>query len=532
MSHVFEDSVTVCVQGPAEVIIVREMQAFSLAALVVALSTQAPKAPPQAAAQMEATAGYYFMLGRHLENEGKIPEAIAAHRKAIALDPASAELHAELAGLYARQDEAIEALTEAEAAVAREPGNPEGNRIIGSIYSAFVDQRRPIRPGDDVSTYAGRAIAALELARKDRPLDVNVELMLGRLYLRGGSPDQAIPNLRRVVADQPGYPEAAMLLSGALESTKQIDGAIRVLEEALEENPTFWRGLVKLGELYEGERKFKEAAATYSRAQIANPRLNLVPQQAAALLNAGDPTAARDVLQQSLARRSAPPDPTLLYLLGQTQRQLKDYDGATQTVEKLKAIDPDDPRAMYLSARLLDDRGQKHEAVAAFEALIKRSPGDASLVYEYANLLEKSGRVPEAERALRDRLAADPLDANALNALGYMFAERNMKLDEAVSLLQRALKVEPSNPSFLDSLGWAYFQQGKLDLADPRISEAASKLPTSSAVQDHLGDLRFKQQRYADAAAAWERSLSADGEAIDRAKVEQKLRDARTRLKK
>ena len=238
------------------------------------------------------------------------------------------------------------------------------------------------------------------------------------------------------------------------------------------------------------------------------------------------------MLQQSLARRPARRIRRST-LLRQTQRQLKDYDGATQTVEKLKAIDPEDPRALYLSARLLDDRGKKDEAVAAFQALMKRSPADASLVYEYANLLEKSGRVPEAEGALRDRLAADPLDANALNALGYMFAERNMKLDEAVSLLQRALKVEPSNPSYLDSLGWAYFQQGKIDLADAPITEAATKLPASSTVQDHLGDLRFKQQRYGDAAAAWERSLSAnDGDAINRAKVEQKLRDARTRLKK
>ena len=98
--------------------------------------------------------------------------------------------------------------------------------------------------------------------------------------------------------------------------------------------------------------------------------------------------------------------------------------------------------------------------------------------------------------------------------------------------VQRALKVEPANPSFLDSLGWAYYQQGKLDLADPPLTQAAAKLPQSSAVQDHLGDLRFKQQRFADAAAAWERALAGDGDAIDRAKVEQKVRDARARMRR
>ena len=85
--------------------------------------------------------------------------------------------------------------------------------------------------------------------------------------------------------------------------------------------------------------------------------------------------------------------------------------------------------------------------------------------------------VADAERRSRDLLAQDPLDANALNSLGYMLAERGERLDEAVELVQRALKVEPGNPSFLDSLGWAYYQQGKLDLADPPLTEAAAKLP-------------------------------------------------------
>ena len=91
------------------------------------------------------------------------------------------------------------------------------------------------------------------------------------------------------------------------------------------------------------------------------------------------------------------------------------------------------------------------------------------------------------------------------------------------------MKVEPGNPSYLDSLGWAYFQQGKLDLADAPLTEAAGKLEESSVVQDHLGDLRFKQQRFADAAAAWKRALAGDGQSIDRAKIEKKLREAQGR---
>jgi len=89
------------------------------------------------------------------------------------------------------------------------------------------------------------------------------------------------------------------------------------------------------------------------------------------------------------------------------------------------------------------------------------------------------------------------------------------------------LKVEPDNPSFLDSLGWAYVQAGKLDLADPPLTTAAGKAAKNSVIQEHLGDLRLKQNRHADAIAAWQRALAGDGEALDRAKVQKKIEAAR-----
>jgi tetratricopeptide (TPR) repeat protein len=217
-------------------------------------------------------------------------------------------------------------------------------------------------------------------------------------------------------------------------------------------------------------------------------------------------------------------------MLAQAQRQLKDVAGASATAGKLKAAFPEDPRGVYLDAQIMQDKGQTAEAIAAFQTLIKRAPEDPALLHEYANLLEKGGRSGDAERTLRDLIARDPLDANALNSLGYMLAEKGQRLDEAVDLVQRALKVEPRNPSFLDSLGWAFYQQGKLDMADAPLTEAAAKLPESSVVQEHLGELRFKQQRFAEAVAAWERALAGDRDIIDPARIEKRLRDARARV--
>jgi Flp pilus assembly protein TadD len=283
--------------------------------------------------------------------------------------------------------------------------------------------------------------------------------------------------------------------------------------------------------LYEGERRFIDAADAYARAAAANPRIDVTSQRAAALINGGKAADARAILQPAI-EKSAAPDAALLYMLGQSQRIQKDSDGAAATVQKLKSTFPDDPRGTYLEAQLLRDRGKTDEAIAAIEGLMKRTPPDGTLVYEYASLLERAGRMADAERALRDVLVKDPRDANALNSLGYMLADHGMRLDEAVDLVQRALTIEPANPSFLDSLGWAYFRQGKLDLADAPLTQAAERLPRSSTVNEHLGDLRFKQERYADAVAAFERSLAGDGESIDRTNIEKKVHDARQRVKR
>jgi tetratricopeptide (TPR) repeat protein len=129
-------------------------------------------------------------------------------------------------------------------------------------------------------------------------------------------------------------------------------------------------------------------------------------------------------------------------------------------------------------------------------------------------------------------LAKDPLHAPTLNYLGYMLADRGERIDEAVGYIKRALAADPYNAAYLDSLGWAYFRQNKLDLAEENLSKAAAQRGRDSAVQDHYGDLLFKLGRYQDAVSAWQRALDGDGEQIDRGAIDKKLGSAREKLRK
>jgi tetratricopeptide (TPR) repeat protein len=124
-----------------------------------------------------------------------------------------------------------------------------------------------------------------------------------------------------------------------------------------------------------------------------------------------------------------------------------------------------------------------------------------------------------------------------LNYLGYMLADRNMRLEEAVTLIKKALALDPQNGAYLDSLGWAYFRLGNYDLAEENLRKAADKTPNDATIQDHLGELYAKTGRLKLAAAHWERALDEWGKSVpadvdqqDVSRVQKKLESTKVKL--
>lgn len=549
------------------IIDLRPMTASVVLVISIGLWVQGPVRAPAPTVPTSALGEVYFLFlqGRMLEEQGDVTGAIAAYRKAIDLAPKTAELHAELAGLFAREGRPTDALTEGEAALKIDPANREAHRILGFVQSALADRSLAA-----VATGAGgltaEAIAHLEQALAGGTRDLGVELTLGRLYVRSGQYAKGIDRLRQFLVDQPGHPEAVMLLADAYEDSgepAQALAAIETLDEGSMPPPVRMR----LAELYENAGRWKEAAALWRALARTTPRNTAYRvRYATALVNGGDLTAGRQELVDLTAQ--APRDISTWYLLSQVERRAGNAAAAEQAAKRIAEIDPLDARGPLALAQAQAARGDYRGVIETLEPRVKaprdieiadgtyarmagdlaaalqetggrargvqvledarqRDPENMTLLFMLAAAYERDARFDQAERAFRDVIAREPANADALNYLGYMLADRGQKLDEAVTLVRRALAIEADNPSFLDSLGWAYFKLARLDEARPPLERAASAMPKTSVVQDHLGDLYFQMKRFREAVVAFDRALAGDREGIDAAAVTKKRDRAR-----
>jgi tetratricopeptide (TPR) repeat protein len=171
--------------------------------------------------------------------------------------------------------------------------------------------------------------------------------------------------------------------------------------------------------------------------------------------------------------------------------------------------------------------GDPKRAIRALQGASERAPGDNQILFSLAATYEQDRQYDRAERTFREVIGTDPEHAPALNYLGYMLADRGQKLNEAVTLIQRAVAIDADNPAYLDSLGWAYFRLSRFAEAITPLERAAVGAPKSSVIQDHLGDAYLKVERYEDAAAAFDRALAGDRDGIDAGALAKKRDRAR-----
>jgi tetratricopeptide (TPR) repeat protein len=448
---------------------------------------------PGATFSQDIDAFYEFLMARRLEAAGDTAGAFAALERAATADPDSAEVQAEIASFHLRRNDHVKAEAAGRRALALDADNLGAHRVLGLLTAAYVDGARNGSPFQ-MRQYAEEAIDHLERAI-DSPVgatDIGLQFTLGRLYLRTGRDVAAIEVLGNVVAENPGSVSARLTLAQAYAASGSLDDAIASLEGLVDRAP---RVAATLGRYQEQAGRFLAAADNYTNALELNPaNRELKFRRIVAFFNAG---RFGDVVSLSV---------------------------------EAAAEHPEDLRFDRMHAQGLFEGGYREAAYAVMRKMVASNPDDATLKLTLVDFYYNDGRSSDAERILRVLVDSQPMNANALNYLGYLLAEEGRLLDEAVTLVRRALELDPDNPSFLDSLGWAYYQRGEFEAAGQYLEPAAEQLPENSVILDHLGDLRSRQGRLAEAIAAWVQALDGDRADIKPAIIEQKIDGARSEL--
>ncbi len=193
----------------------------------------------------------------------------------------------------------------------------------------------------------------------------------------------------------------------------------------------------------------------------------------------------------SIMRRAA--------LLGKTNR-LADGRALLQSVSPTNARE----RQQLLSAEaaLLKQANQLEEAFKLLDTELEKAPTNLDLLYEHGTAAERINKLDVMEKSFKKLIELEPNRAEAYNALGYSFADRNIRLPEALQLIEKAVKLSPDNGAILDSMGWVLFRLNRLPEALDYLQKAY-KLTPDAEVAVHIGEVLWKMGKLDDAKAMW-----------------------------
>jgi tetratricopeptide (TPR) repeat protein len=183
-------------------------------------------------------------------------------------------------------------------------------------------------------------------------------------------------------------------------------------------------------------------------------------------------------------------------------------DEARERLAAARANTPGEISLVVAEAQLLRDAGRHADAFAFLAQALELQPDQPDILYETALAAEKLGYVDVLERHLRRLIVIKPDLAQAYNALGYSFADRNTRLEEAAQLIDKALSLEPDDPFILDSKGWLLFRQGNLATALETLQKAHAKKPDPE-IAAHIGEVLWVLGRPNEALTIWHEATKA-----------------------
>ncbi|MDE0485909.1 MAG: tetratricopeptide repeat protein [Nitrospira sp.] len=196
--------------------------------------------------------------------------------------------------------------------------------------------------------------------------------------------------------------------------------------------------------------------------------------------------------------------------LGILLYRLTRYEEAVQHLTQAAGLKPSNSETHLLLGLSYLQANKFERATDAFEKGLEYHPNDENLRFNLGAAYDKLDRFPDVVREMEAVLALNPDHTDALNYLGYSYADRGIKGEEAVELTRRAVALKPDNGAYVDSLGWALFKVGKVAEALRELQRAAELVEDDPVIFEHLGEIYLIQEHRDAAKAAWIRALQLD----------------------
>jgi tetratricopeptide (TPR) repeat protein len=476
------------------------------------------------------------LLTQLLMDGGKSQEAVSLLEGIIAHSPSPVLLDL-LGDAYAQTHELAKAEQAYRKAAELDPSELSHQRGLGQTLLA--EEKYP------------EALAVYQKISDVMPDDSDVYLQIAKIYRELHHLDKAEENLVKARQYAPGSLEVMYNEAMLYQAQGRYEDAIRVLSNAVTDikgqspaPPSRRRSLAilyqQLGQLYRDTQNYPAAIYTFEElghlGEEEDRRARMVIMDI--YRAAKNLPKALETGKEALAKYPADP------AIRTSQALLLGEDGQTDAAARiLKAQlhgDASD-RDTYLNIAQVYERGRRYKEAEEAAHTAEMLPGQArenemvwfllGAIYERQKLFDK------AEEQFKKVLSVNPKNAQALNYYGYMLGDLGIRLDEAEALVQRALKEDPFNGAYLDSLGWIYFKENKLGASETTLRKALERERHDATIHSHLGDLYARTGRTDLAGAEWEkslaewrRSLPADLESDKVAELEKKISQSKHRV--
>lgn len=490
------------------------------------------------------------ILGRLYKLNNEPAKAEESFKKILTGDPSSRNAISSLAQLYTDRGDYAQAID----LLTKVPDSDMDGPLLGMLAYAYsqthkIDQAiatfqiamsRDPENQDIRRTYvealmeAGKADAAreeLQQLLKADPEDGQSYMRLAQLDRQEMRFEQARQELERAKAlmppDSAEVPYQQVMLE---EAAGNSDKAIAILQDLLKrtENPkgeyTVAQAnnraifLERLGQIYREQEKYDQAIASFK--QIGDLGKNLAPRSEGLVI---ETLSLSKQPEKALAAADAavekyPDDHSLRYLRASLLGQQGHVNEGIEQLKELLKGSSDDSEIYISMAQIYSQAKRYDDAEAVANKALNQSskPEDQKVArFMLGSILERQKKWDLAEEQFKKVLAVDPMDAPAANYLGYMLADRGVRLEESVKYIQKALEVDPNNGAYLDSLGWAYYKMDRYDLAQAPLEKAVRLMAGDPTVQEHLGNLYLKLGKKAEAEKQLEQALKDYPKAVN-----------------